>query len=61
MHPLCPAPGSLNEQPFVHQGEIQKRESLHVTVLIDHGVIDGMAGARVVDDLVKKLEIGWGL
>jgi len=61
MHPLCLAFGSLNEQPVVHRGEIQKREILHLTVLIDHDVIDGMPSARFVDDLVKKMEAGWGL
>jgi pyruvate/2-oxoglutarate dehydrogenase complex dihydrolipoamide acyltransferase (E2) component len=61
MHPLCLAFGSLNEQPAVHRGEIQKREILHLTALIDHDVIDGMPSARFVDDLVKKLEMGWGL
>jgi pyruvate/2-oxoglutarate dehydrogenase complex dihydrolipoamide acyltransferase (E2) component len=61
MHPLCLAFGSLNEQPAVYHGEIQKREILHLTVLIDHDVIDGVPAARFVDDLVKKLENGWGL
>ena len=61
MHPLSLSLGSLNVQPSVHQGEIQKREILHLTVLIDHDVIDGMPAARFVDDLVKKLEIGFGI
>ena len=61
MHPLCLAIGSLNEQPSVYKGEIQKREILHLTVLIDHDVIDGVPAARFVDDLVKKLELGFGL
>jgi len=61
MHPLCLAFGSLNEQPAVYQGDIQKRQILHLTALIDHDVIDGMPSARFVDDLVKKLEMGWGL
>jgi pyruvate/2-oxoglutarate dehydrogenase complex dihydrolipoamide acyltransferase (E2) component len=61
MHPLCLAFGSLNEQPAVYRGEIQKREILHLTVLIDHDVIDGVPAARFVDDLVKKLQNGFGL
>jgi pyruvate/2-oxoglutarate dehydrogenase complex dihydrolipoamide acyltransferase (E2) component len=61
MHPLCLAYGSLNEQPAVYRGEIQKREILHLTVLIDHDVIDGVPAARFVDDLVKKLQAGFGL
>jgi pyruvate/2-oxoglutarate dehydrogenase complex dihydrolipoamide acyltransferase (E2) component len=61
MHPLCLALDTLNEQPCVYKGEIQKREILHLTVLIDHDVIDGVPAARFVDDLVKKLEKGYGL
>ncbi len=61
MHPLCVAVGSLNEQPAAYRGEIRKREILHVTLLIDHDVIDGMPSARFVDDLVKKMQEGWGL
>jgi pyruvate/2-oxoglutarate dehydrogenase complex dihydrolipoamide acyltransferase (E2) component len=61
MHPLCLALGSLNEQAAVYRGEIQKREILHLTVLIDHDAIDGVPAARFVDDLVKKLQAGFGL
>jgi pyruvate/2-oxoglutarate dehydrogenase complex dihydrolipoamide acyltransferase (E2) component len=61
MHPLGLALGSLNEQAAVYRGEIQKREILHLTVLIDHDVIDGVPAARFVDDLVKKLQMGFGL
>jgi pyruvate/2-oxoglutarate dehydrogenase complex dihydrolipoamide acyltransferase (E2) component len=58
MHPLCIAFGSLNEQPAVYRGEINIREILHLTVLIDHDVIDGVPAAKFVDDLVRKLEKG---
>jgi pyruvate/2-oxoglutarate dehydrogenase complex dihydrolipoamide acyltransferase (E2) component len=61
MHPLCFAFGSLNEQAAVYKGEIQKREILHLSVLIDHDVIDGVPAARFVDDLVRKLQAGFGL
>jgi len=61
MHPLCLAFGSLNEQAAVYRGEIQKREILHLTVLIDHDVIDGVPAGRFVDDLVNKLQTGFGL
>jgi pyruvate/2-oxoglutarate dehydrogenase complex dihydrolipoamide acyltransferase (E2) component len=61
IHPLCLALGSINQQPAVFRGEIQKREILHLTVLIDHDVIDGVPAARFVEDLVRKLESGSGL
>jgi len=61
MHNLCLALGSLNEQPRVHKREIEKRSVLHMTVLIDHDAVDGMPAARFIDDLVVKLEAGYGL
>jgi pyruvate/2-oxoglutarate dehydrogenase complex dihydrolipoamide acyltransferase (E2) component len=61
MHPLCLALGSLNEQVAIYRGEIQKRQILHLTVLIDHDAIDGVPAARFVDGLVKELEAGFGL
>ena len=61
MHPLSLAFGSLNEQAVVNHGEIQIREILHLTVGVDHDVIDGVPAAKFVDDLVTKLEKGSGL
>jgi len=61
LHPLSLAFGSLNEQPVVNRGEIQIREILHLTVSVDHDVIDGVPAARFVDDLVIKMEKGFGL
>lgn len=61
IHPLCLALGSLNEQPAMHRGEIQKRRILHLTVMVDHDVIDGAPAARFVDDLVRKMEAGYRL
>jgi pyruvate/2-oxoglutarate dehydrogenase complex dihydrolipoamide acyltransferase (E2) component len=61
MHPLSLSFGSLNEQPAVYCREIQIREILHLTVLVDHDVIDGVPAAKFVDDLVRKLEKGFGL
>lgn len=61
IHPLALAFGSLNEQAVVRRGEIQIRQILHLTVSVDHDVIDGMPAARFVDDLVRKIENGFGL
>jgi hypothetical protein len=45
MHPLCLVLGSLNEQSFGYEGEIQKREGiLHLAARVDHEVIDGTIG-----------------
>ena len=61
IHPLNLAFGSLNEQPAIHQGEIKTRQILHLTVSVDHDVIDGVPAARFVNELVVKIEQGFGL
>jgi hypothetical protein len=61
MHPLSIGIGSLTKKPVLHQGTFQKRSFLHLTIAIDHDVIDGMPALKFVDDLVNNLESGSGL
>ena len=61
MHPLSLAIGSINKKPAIFEGEIQKRSILHLTVAVDHDVIDGVPAMRFMDDFVSKLEKGSGL
>ncbi|MEM5775011.1 MAG: 2-oxo acid dehydrogenase subunit E2, partial [Anaerolineaceae bacterium] len=61
IHPLALALGSINKQPVVRKGQVEIGQILHLTVLIDHDVVDGAPAARFIDDLVRKLEGGWGL
>jgi pyruvate/2-oxoglutarate dehydrogenase complex dihydrolipoamide acyltransferase (E2) component len=61
MHPLSIGIGSLSKKPAIHEGNIEKRDILHLTVAIDHDVIDGMPAFQFVDDLVTRLEKGSGL
>lgn len=61
IHPLSIALGTLNEQPAAFGGEIKIREILHLTVMVDHDVIDGVPAAKFVEDLVRKLEKGYGI
>ena len=61
MHPLSIGLGSLSKKAVIHQGKIQKRSILHLTIALDHDVIDGMPALRFVDDLVASLESGAGL
>lgn len=56
VHPVCVALGSLGEKPAVRDGVVVPRTILHVTVLIDHDVVDGMPAARFVADAVRRLE-----
>ena len=58
MHPLCLAFGSVNEQPWVHRGNIETRRILHLAALVDHDAIDGAPAARFMDALVQRLEGG---
>jgi len=61
MHPLSVAIGSINKKPAIYEGEIQKRSILHLTVAVDHDVIDGIPAMRFMDDFVSRLEKGTGL
>ncbi len=61
MHPLSIGIGSLNKQPGFVGGTVQKRDMLHLTVAIDHDVIDGMPALNFVADLVARMESGSGL
>ena len=61
IHPLSIGIGSLNKKPAIFEDTIQKRSVLHLTIAIDHDVIDGMPARRFVEDLVNRLEAGAGL
>lgn len=61
MHPLSIGIGSLNRKPVLRGGEVQKRDILHLTIALDHDVIDGMPAFKFVADLVERLERADGL
>ena len=61
IHPLGLAFGSLSEKPAAFRGEVRIRQILHLTVSVDHDVIDGVPAAKFVDDLVCMMEKGHGL
>lgn len=61
MHPLSLGIGSLSRKPVLHGGEVAGRDILHLTIALDHDVIDGMPAFRFVADLVEQLERGAGL
>jgi pyruvate/2-oxoglutarate dehydrogenase complex dihydrolipoamide acyltransferase (E2) component len=61
MHPLSIGIGSLNKQPAFVGGALEKRDILHLTIAIDHDVVDGMPALDFVADLVARLESGSGL
>ncbi len=61
VHTLCVAVGSINKKPWVRSGEIEIRDIMHLTVLIDHDVIDGAPAARFMSALATAIEGAAGL
>jgi pyruvate/2-oxoglutarate dehydrogenase complex dihydrolipoamide acyltransferase (E2) component len=59
--PICFALGSIVKKPGVIKDQIEIREYLHMTILIDHDVIDGAPAARFVSRLTELIESGYGL
>lgn len=58
IHPLSVGIGTLTKKPTLVQGQIIPRQILHLTITLDHDVIDGMPARRFVDDLVTRLTRG---
>ncbi len=61
VHPVLLAMGSINKKGVLHDGEIQKRDILHLTISVDHDIVDGIPAAMFCDDLVRRLESAEGL
>ncbi len=61
IHPLCFALGAIIKKPGVNNGNIEVREMLEMTILIDHDVIDGAPAARFVARLAELVEGGFEL
>ncbi|MEK6479694.1 2-oxo acid dehydrogenase subunit E2 [Catalinimonas sp. 4WD22] len=58
VHPLAFGIGSIIRKPRGIKDEIVIREVLHMTVLLDHDVMDGAPMARFVSQLSANLEAG---
>jgi pyruvate/2-oxoglutarate dehydrogenase complex dihydrolipoamide acyltransferase (E2) component len=58
---LTVAVGGITEKPGVVEGRIEVREYLHLTVSIDHDIVDGAPAARFGRTFVDLLEQGHGL
>jgi pyruvate/2-oxoglutarate dehydrogenase complex dihydrolipoamide acyltransferase (E2) component len=58
MHNLSFAVGAIVKKPWVVKNSIEIREILHLSVLFDHDVIDGVPAVRFVSDLVEYIEHG---
>lgn len=55
MHNLCIGLGAISKKPWVVGDEVKPREILHLTLLFDHDVVDGIPAARFAGELVRKL------
>lgn len=56
VHPLCFGISSITKKPVVRNNEIQIREILNMSVLLDHDVIDGADMARFISELSGSIE-----
>jgi len=53
--------GPVAKKPGVFNDQITIREYLHMTVSIDHDIVDGAPAARFVQELRELIECGFGL
>jgi hypothetical protein len=58
IHPISFGIGSVLKKPVVIDNEIKIREILHMTILLDHDVMDGAPMVRFLRDLTKHIETG---
>lgn len=58
MHSLCFAVGPITKKPWVVANRVEIRDILHLTVLVDHDVVDGMPAARFISKLVGRIQRG---
>lgn len=56
IHPVCFGVGSIVMKSRMIDGEIQEREILHLSILMDHDVVDGVAMGRFIVELVRRIE-----
>ena len=61
MTPLVVGLGAVTRKPWAHENSVQLRDILHLSLLLDHDVVDGAPMARFVARLAGLLEQAWGL
>lgn len=61
IHPLIFAIGSVSKKPAVVGQQVEIREILNVTMLVDHDVVDGAPAARAMARLTQLVENCHGL
>jgi pyruvate/2-oxoglutarate dehydrogenase complex dihydrolipoamide acyltransferase (E2) component len=58
MHGLCFALGPISKKPWVVANRVEVRDILHLTVLVDHDVVDGVPAARFFARLAGRIQRG---
>lgn len=53
--------GTIARKPAVFDDQIQIRDILHMTVSIDHDIVDGAPAARFMNELRQLIESAYGL
>ena len=53
--------GGITKKPWIVNGQIAIRDILHLTLSIDHDIVDGAPATRFVHDLRTLIESGAGL
>ncbi|SDB90892.1 pyruvate dehydrogenase E2 component (dihydrolipoamide acetyltransferase) [Sanguibacter gelidistatuariae] len=48
--------GAIREQPWVHKGKIKKRFVTQLALSVDHRLVDGALGSRLLSDVAAVLE-----
>jgi pyruvate/2-oxoglutarate dehydrogenase complex dihydrolipoamide acyltransferase (E2) component len=62
LHPVSLGVGSILRKPMVVDGDrVVPRDVVHLTLLLDHDVVDGGDMARFADAFVRRLEAAQGL
>lgn len=61
VHPLGIGAGSIVKKPAVIDDKIEIREFLHLSILLDHDVVDGVEMAKFIARLSENMESGVGL
>jgi pyruvate/2-oxoglutarate dehydrogenase complex dihydrolipoamide acyltransferase (E2) component len=56
-HTLGLAVGGIAQKPGVHDGQVEVREYLNLTISFDHDIVDGAPAARFTRKLVELIEV----
>jgi pyruvate/2-oxoglutarate dehydrogenase complex dihydrolipoamide acyltransferase (E2) component len=58
IHPICFGLGNITKKPKVIDNKIEIREILHMTILLDHDVVDGVQMSKFIQKLTNNISIG---